>query len=199
MWPYLLVYLGSTAVDCIPVFAPPAWMVMLFLMIKHDLNPWITVSVGTLGTVSGRLIFSVFIIPWVGARTLNHDKNSDLKFLGSRLSDRGWPVFLFIFLYSLLPLPTTALFTAAGLAKVKKIIIIPPFFLGNLIGDGILLISGKFTIRSIGEMYKGAFSAKDILMMSFGVLILVLLLLVDWRELLQEKKFTFKWRIWKGA
>jgi hypothetical protein len=39
MWPYALVLLSSIAVDCIPVFAPPAWTLMLLLLMKFDLNP----------------------------------------------------------------------------------------------------------------------------------------------------------------
>jgi membrane protein YqaA with SNARE-associated domain len=199
MWPYVLVYLGSTFVDCIPVFAPPAWTVMLFLMMKFDLNPWVVVSVGTLGTVTGRLIFSTFIIPWIGEKTLNHDKETDLKFLGKNLSRRGWAAFLFVFLYSLLPLPTTALFTAAGLARVKMIVVIPPFFLGNLIGDAVLLVSGKYAAHSISDIFKRSFTPKDILIMALGVLVIVLFLVVDWRQLLMKKQVKLKWRFWKHA
>jgi hypothetical protein len=37
---YLLVFLAALAVDTIPVFAPPAWIVLVFLVIKFQLNPW---------------------------------------------------------------------------------------------------------------------------------------------------------------
>src|SRR4051812_37289887 len=98
MWPYVAVLLASIAVDCVPVFAPPAWTLMLLLMLKFDLNPYLTVLVGTCGTVTGRLIFSSLIIPWLGKKTLNRDKQADLRYLGKRLSQKGIAAFFFIFL-----------------------------------------------------------------------------------------------------
>ena len=197
MWPYALVLLSSIAVDCIPVFAPPAWTLMLLLMVKFDLNPYVTVLVGTCGTVTGRLIFFSLIVPWLGGKTLGRDKESDLRYLGTRLSKRGMAAFFFIFIYSLLPLSTTALFTAAGLARVRKILVLPPFFLGNLIGDGFLLLSGKNAVGSFGDLFKGSWSMKDISMMAFGLLIVLALLFVDWRTLLQKKTLKWNWTFWK--
>ena len=197
MWPYALVLFASIAVDCVPVFAPPAWMVMLLVMLKYDLNPYATAFVGTCGTVTGRLIFSSLIIPWLGSKTLSRDKETDLRYLGTHINTKGSAAFVFIFLYSLLPLSTTALFTAAGLARVHTIFILPPFFLGNLIGDGILLFSGKASIRSLGDLFKGSWRPKDISMMAFGLLVVLALLFVDWRTLLQRKKMKWKWAFWK--
>ena len=170
---------------------------MIFLMMKFDLNPWIVVGVGTCGTVAGRLIFVTYIVPWVSKKTLAHDKEMDLEFLGSKLSKKGWPAFLFVLLYSLLPLSTTALFTAAGLAKVARVFIIPPFFLGNLIGDGILIVSGKYTVSSAQDLFKGSWDLKSILLMALGLFLVLGLLFVDWRTLLSKKKIKMKWNIWK--
>ncbi len=197
MFAYVLVYLGSVLVDCVPVFAPPAWMLMLFFMMKFDLNPWWVVLVGTAGTVTGRLIFSSLIVPWVGKKTLGAKKELDLQFLGEKLSQKRGATFAFVFIYSLLPLSTTALFTAAGLAQVKKAFIIPPFFLGNIIGDGIILISGKYAVGNLGELYQGSFDLKNILLMLMGLAVMLLFLLIDWRELLTKKHLIFRWKFWE--
>ncbi len=137
------------------------------------------------------------IIPWLGRKTLGRDKEADLRYLGKRLTQKGWAAFLFIFLYSLLPLSTTALFTAAGLARVRKIFVLPPFFLGNLIGDGFLLVSGKATVRSVGDLFKGSWSVKDIGIMAVGLLVVLALLVVDWRTLLQKRTLKWNWTFWK--
>ena len=197
MWPYALVLFASTAVDCVPVFAPPAWTLMLLVMLKYDLNPYATAFVGTCGTVTGRFIFSSLIIPWMGSKTLSRDKENDLRYLGQQINRKGVAAFVFIFLYSLLPLSTTALVTATGLARVRKIFILPPFFLGNLIGDGLLLLSGKATIGSLDELFKGSWTPKDISMMAFGLLVVLAVLFLDWRTLLQKQKVKWKWAFWK--
>ncbi len=197
MLPYVLVYLSSVLVDCIPVFAPPAWTLMMLIMLKFDLNPWVVALFGTAGTVCGRLIFVSYIIPWIGEKTIGSVKEEDLKFLGKKLSQKGVMTFFFIFIYSLLPLSTTALFSATGLARVKKILIIPPFFLGNLIGDSAILISGKYAIHNFSDLYKGSLDPKSLLLMAAGLLFMLSFLFIDWRELLENKKIKFKWKFWK--
>lgn len=197
MLPYSFIFLGSLFVDCIPVVAPPAWTLMLFIMMKFDLNPWSVAIVGTAGTVSGRLIYGSMIVPWVGTNTLGVEKEADLKFLGEKLSKHGWSTFAFVFLYSILPLSTTALFTATGLARVKKLYVIPPFFLGNLLGDGAILISGKYAVINFGELYAGSYDLKNILLMLFGLTAMVLFLFIDWREMLTNRNLKMKWQFWK--
>ncbi len=197
MLPYALVFISSVLVDCIPVFAPPAWMLMMLIMFKFDLSPGLVVFIGTAGTVTGRLIFVSYIVPWIGRRTIGHKKEADLKFVGKKISDNGVSTFLFVFIYSVLPLSTTALFTAVSLAKVKRILIIPPFFLGNLIGDGLIIISGKYAIANFSDLYKGSFELKNILLMSFGLVVMILFLFIDWRGLLENKRVKFKWKFWK--
>jgi hypothetical protein len=39
MWPYLVVFVAALAVDTIPVFAPPAWILLVILLVKFHLNP----------------------------------------------------------------------------------------------------------------------------------------------------------------
>lgn len=197
VFPYVLIFFSSILVDCIPVFAPPAWTIMLFVMLKFELNPWIVVSVGTAGTVCGRLIYSTFIVPWIGRKSISQAKQDDLEFVGKKLSGQPKTVFLFVFLYAVLPLSTTALFTVVGLAKVKKLYVILPFFFGNLIGDGLLLVLGRYSIRNLHDLYQGSFEIKNIVLMASGLAIMLLFLFIDWRLLLEKKKLHLKWQFWK--
>ena len=170
---------------------------MLFIMIKFDLNPYAVVLIGTMGTVGGRIAFMTYVIPWFGKKTIGVKKESDLKFLGEKLSQKGILIFVFVFVYSILPLSTTALFMATALAKIKKRLVIPPFFFGNLIGDGLLLVSGRYAIDHFSDFYKDALSVKNILLMLFGLLFVTLFLFIDWRQLLENKKIKFKLKFWQ--
>ena len=170
---------------------------MLFIMIKFDLNPYVVVLVGTMGTVSGRMIFVTYIIPWLGHKAIGAKKNADLKFVGQKLDQKKRYVFLFVFIYSILPLSTTALFMAAGLAKLKKIVVIPPFFLGNLIGDGLLLLSGKYAVTHFDDFYKDSFNLKNILLMIAGLGFVSLFVFLDWHYLLEKKKIKFVLKFWQ--
>jgi hypothetical protein len=195
--PYILIFAGSLLIDCIPVFAPPAWMLMLYIMMKFNLDAVTVALVGTAGTVSGRLIYMSFIVPWIGKKTIGDDKEDDLEYLGKKLSKKGPATLFFIFLYSILPLSTTALFTAAGLAKLKKIYIVPAFFLGNLIGDGATLLSGRYVINNFSDFYKGSTSPKGIAISLAALFFVLIFLFMDWRTLLEKKKIKLKFKFWK--
>jgi membrane protein DedA with SNARE-associated domain len=197
MIPYLLVFIGSLAVDCIPVFAPPAWMLMLYLMMKFQLQAPLVAVVGALGSVAGRMIYMTYIVPWIKDKTIARDKKEDLEFVGKKISQKGPATLFFVFLYSVLPLSTTALFTAAGLAKVKRRYLIPAFFLGKLISDYVLLFSGKYVVDHFDEIFKESLSPKSILIMAAALFFVLIFLFLDWRTLLQERKVKIKWNIWK--
>ena len=69
-------------------------------------------------------------------------------FLGKKLKEKGWKSQIAIFSYSLLPLPTTPLFVAGGMAKITPLYIIPAFFAGKFISDTAALLIGEFALKT---------------------------------------------------
>jgi hypothetical protein len=100
-------------------------------------------------------------------------------------------------IYSLLPLSTTALFSASGMARIKPIQIIPPFFVGKFISDAVMLFSGSYAIVNTTDFIYGTFTWKGITTAAIGALVLAGFLFVDWFALLERKKLQFNFRIWK--
>ena len=134
---YLGVLFGAFAVDLIPVAAPPAWTIMVFFILKFHLNPWITLVLGVVGSTLGRYIFSLYI-PKVSSKILKRSKEKELEFVGKKLAGSLWRTWTFVLVYTLTPLSTTALFTAAGMAKINPTRTLPPFFVGKFISDAIM-------------------------------------------------------------
>ena len=193
---YLAVFLGSLAVDLIPVIGPPAWTLMVFLLMKYDLNPWLVLAVGVPGSTIGRYVLSLYI-PKFSDKLITRRKNEELQFVGKKLGQKLWRSWAFVFVYSVLPLSTTALFSAAGIAKIRPLQIIPPFFCGKLVSDGVMLFTGSYAAKGAGDLLHGTFSAKSIITAVVGLLVIGLLLFLDWRVLLQKKKIAFNFKIWK--
>jgi membrane protein DedA with SNARE-associated domain len=196
MWAYLGVFLGALGVDLIPIFAPPAWTVMVFLLVKFDLNPWIVLVVGVLGSTIGRYIFSLYI-PKVSSKLIKRSKHEDLEFVGEKLEGKLWTALTFVFIYALTPLSTTALFTAAGIAKVNPVRTLPPFFAGKIVSNGIMIATGSYLASSAGSLKESLLSPKSIIVLLLGLIVLGGLLFLDWRELLEHKKLKFRFKIWK--
>lgn len=193
---YLLVFLGSFAVDLIPFFGPPAWILMAFMLVKFDLNPWITLAVGVPASTLGRYILSVYI-PKFSRRVVSAKKHAELEFVGKRLRRKLWLNWLFVLVYSVLPLSTTALFTAAGMARINWVQVIPPFFVGKFASDAAMIFTVHFASKQAGDILHGAISWKSAASIGVGLLILSLLLFLDWRVLLEKKKISLNFRIWK--
>jgi membrane protein DedA with SNARE-associated domain len=192
---YLLVFLGAMAVDIVPFPFPPAFTVMIFLQIKFHLAIWLVILIGVAGSIAGRYILTLYI-PLLSGKIFKPAKNEDVKYLGDKLASKGWKSQLSILVYSLLPLPTTPLFLAAGMAKMKPYYIIPAFTVGKVISDTVAVTMGKYAAENSAELLHGMVSWKSITGLAVGILLLFALLFIDWRTLLQQKKLSLKFRIW---
>jgi membrane protein YqaA with SNARE-associated domain len=193
---YVLVFFAAVAVDIVPFPLPPAFVVMVFLQIYFKLNVWVVIVVGVAGSVLGRYILTLYI-PKIASKLFNPAKNEDVQFLGKKLKEKGWKSQLAILSYSLLPLPTTPLFIAGGMAKMKPRFIIPAFIVGKFISDTIAVFMGKYAAENTVGLFEGVVSWKTLLGLIFGILLITALLLIDWRAWLQFKKFRLNLKIWK--
>ncbi len=196
MWLYVSVFVSALAVDLIPVIAPPAWMLMLYLMVRFDLNPWIVLPVGVLGSTLGRYLMSLYIRRFT-RRFMQHGKREDLKFLGKKLSQKSWKSPLFVFLYTVTPLSSTGLFVASGIARVKPMRILPAFFCGKFLSDAVMLFYGRYAVADFQGILHGTFSVKGMMTIVLGLVVLGGFLVIDWRSLLERKQFRFNFKVWK--
>lgn len=193
---YLLVFIGSFIVDVIPFFGPPAWLVMVFLQMRYGLNIWCVLAVGVVGSVAGRYILSLYV-PYFSNRFINAQKKADIEFIGHRISDGSWKVQTFVALYSVVPLPSTPLFTAAGIARVRPLYFIPAFIVGKFTSDMIMVLSGDYAMKNIANITEGTLSWKSIAGAGIGIIMILGFLYIDWRTLIMHKRFKLEFRVWK--
>ncbi|MEI8074137.1 MAG: hypothetical protein WCH78_05245 [Bacteroidota bacterium] len=163
---------------------------------KFDLNIWFVLISGVLGSALGRYTLFLYI-PYLSDRYIKLEKNEDLHFIGEKLAHKGWKIQIFVFLYTLMPLPTTSLFSAAGIAKIKAIYIVPTFLVGKFLSDMVMVFSGDYVANNTASFLKGFLTWKSLSGIFLGVFILSMLLFIDWRKLLIEKKLSLSFRILK--
>jgi hypothetical protein len=193
---YFFVFLASLLVDVVPLIGPPAWTVMVFFQVQFQLDIWLVILIGVTGSAIGRYLYSSYI-PFLSDRFIKPAKNEDLRFIGGKFADKGWRVYLFVLLYTLMPLPSTPLFTAVGIARINTLRILPSFFAGKFISDAMMVLAGDYVASNAGHISQGFFSWKSIVGTILGLIILCLFLFTDWRKLLVEKKFRMHINIWK--
>jgi membrane protein YqaA with SNARE-associated domain len=195
-WQYVLVFIGAFFFDVVPFPFPPAFTIMVFLQIVFDLNIWMVIFIGVAGSILGRYVLTLYI-PRIAGKIFKPEKNEDVQYLGTVLQNNGWRSQMVILAYSLLPLPTTPLFVAAGMAKLKPIYIIPAFFVGKFTSDTVLVHLGKYGTENVEKMLDGIFSWQSFLSLAVGLLLISALLFIDWRTLIQTKVFKVNFKIWK--
>jgi membrane protein YqaA with SNARE-associated domain len=195
-WQFGFVFLAAVLVDITPLPLPPAFTVMVLLQIIFNLSIWPVIVVGVAGSILGRLILTLYI-PTVADRIFRQDKNEDIRFLGNKLKTRGWKGQLFILFYTLMPLPSTPLFVAGGIARMKPYFIIPAFTVGKFVSDSVAVFMGKYAAENTQTILHGLLSWKSILGVFLALLLLAALVFIDWRSLLREKKFRLRFNIWK--
>jgi membrane protein YqaA with SNARE-associated domain len=196
LWKYFLVFMGAFFFDVVPFPFPPAFTIMVFLQIVFKLNIWLVIVIGVVGSITGRYILTLYI-PILAGRIFQPSKNEDVQFLGRKMKEKTWKSQLAILVYSLLPLPTTPLFVAAGMAKLKPLYIIPAFFVGKFISDSIAVHLGKYATINAENILEGAFSWQSIITLVISLLLLCVIFFVDWRTLIQNKKFKLMFKIWR--
>ena len=195
-WQYVLVFLGALLFDLVPFPFPPAFTIMTFFQILFGLDVWMVIIIGVLGSVLGRYILLLYA-PLIGKKYLKSEKNQDIEFLGEKMKENKWKGQLIILAYSLLPLPTTPLFLGAGISKIPARYVIPGFLIGKFTSDAIMLHAGKYASENVVDIINNAFSWQSITSLLLGLLMIFGLLFIDWRTLIQTKKFSLDFKIFK--
>jgi len=195
-WQYVLVFAGAFLFDVVPFPFPPAFSIMVPLQIMYGLDTWLVIITGVAGSILGRYVLTLYI-PLLADKIFNPKKNREVQFLGKTMKEKGWKSQLIIVAYSLLPLPTTPLFIAGGMARIKPIQIIPAFFIGKFTSDAIAVHLGKFASDNFDEMVSASLSWESIGSLVFGLLLICALLFIDWFSLIEKKKFKLNFKIWK--
>src|SRR5437588_10966740 len=194
MWMYVLVFVAALAVDSIPVFEPPAWTVLVVLLCLFHLNPWLVVIVGVTGSTLGRYILSIYV-PKVSSALVTRREDENLRYVGSKVTKAPFAAATFVFLYTLTPLSTTALFTAVGIARVKPWHILPPFFFGRLITDSVMVYTGKYAAGNASDWLHSQMSWQSVLIIIAGLLVIGAFLFIDWRSLLEKSRLRLHFKI----
>ena len=193
---FLAAFAAALLVDTVPVFAPPAWTILAFIIIKWNANPWGIIAAGAAGSVIGRYILTLYM-PHVSAKIFRPRENDNISFLGKRLGSRFWHANAFVLLYAISPLSTTALFTAAGMAHVNPWNILPGFAIGKFLGDAWVILTARVTADDAIELIHGHVSWQAALTAAVGLLLISGVLFIDWRQLLGHKKLRLNFQIWK--
>ncbi|MDO3625332.1 hypothetical protein [Mucilaginibacter sp. BT774] len=169
---------------------------MVFLQVAFGLDIWWVIIIGVAGSILGRYVLTLYV-PMLADRIFKKSKNEDVQFLGERMKDLGWRGQVAILAYTLLPLPTTPIFLASGMARINAIYVIPVFFVGKFTSDAITVHLGKYASENIENIIDKGFSWPSAVSLILGLFFIGGILFIDWRSLLLRKKLLFNFGVFK--
>jgi hypothetical protein len=167
-----------------PGFMPSSWMIMAFFYIKFGL-PLVPLCIaGALVSGVGRFCLAKGS-DWVTERFFR-EKKEDLESLGDYLDRKRGAVAGFVFVYSLLPLPTNNLFLAAGMTRVNLAYVLGGFYAARIPADLFWVWTTNATFQSLDEVFARSGNVIAIALQAGALLSVVALYFLPWGKWLKR-------------
>ena len=192
---FLLVFVVVLALNVIPAFAPPTWMIFSFLGFHFpQYVGWELALTGALAATLGRCILARLSRVILRQHWLSEAARRNVDTVRDELLKRPRLTFSVLLFYALSPLPSNTVFIAYGLTTMKILRIAVPFFLGRSVSyvfwfSGAAAIAGKLDLDAGAAL--GYFSAYFVIMQTAFLVAIYVFTRIDWRALCREHKW--KW------
>jgi len=181
-----VVFVSIVLINLVP-FMPPTWAFLSFVYITQGGNLIVLAVLGAVASTLGRVGLSLISKKSV-SRVLSKRHEANLKFIKSKLGNWSGAEFVFTFLYSLSPFPSSTIFIVAGGVDLDIIPIAAGFFIGRVISYFLLISAAGLAVEklrpflSLSNPYTWAI---DIL----GIALSIAFFFIDWKSLFNEFKF----------
>lgn len=132
MTAFTLLFFLVLILNILPAFAPPTWLVMVYVELFYDLNHLLIALVGAIAATLGRAILAKSSRLIVRNKFLSLETKENINVLTEQLKSRKKLTASIFLFYAFGPLPSNQLFIAYGLTGARFIIVAIPFFIGRL-------------------------------------------------------------------
>lgn len=181
------------ALNLIPAFAPPTWMVFSYLGFRNPtLNVALLALIGAGAATLGRLTLAKLAHVAIRQRFLSDASKQNIDSIREGLKGKRKLTFGVFLFYAFSPLPSNYLFIAYGLTTMELKLIALPFFLGRSVSYTFWGLTSSAVSRHIAMESSRTLPYLSAYFIVSQLILLYLIYLftrVDWRTLFQEKKF----------
>lgn len=184
---YLLALLAIVLLNVIPAFAPPTWMLLVFLLINYDLNPIALVAIGVLSATAGRAILAWYFRKF--AHLVPSKFATNMEYAGRYIESRPDRRYAVLALFLISPISSAQLFEAAGMMKTIRLKpLLAAFALGRTFSYS-TYVTGTVALAatSIGEFLIAEIKSPLAIAIQFAMIAaFVILGLIDWKSKLHR-------------
>lgn len=173
---YLIAALIIFVVNLLPAFGPPTWLLLVYITLNYDLNPWVLIPLAVIVASTGRFLLAEGVRKF--SSFLPKDYVQNMQNLGSKIVNNNARKSGLFVLFIWSPLSSAQMFVTAGLIPQIRLI---PLVFGFAIGRSFtystyVLAADQFSHTDMGkrflaEMTSPAMIALQILLI-FGIVLL---------------------------
>ncbi|MEK6958874.1 MAG: hypothetical protein AABW59_02400 [archaeon] len=194
IWILISQWLIIFAINVIPAFAPPTWLVLSTFYIAEPQELLFLVFLGVTASTAGRYALakgSWYVINKYGSMK----RKKEMQFLKERLGELPLQKFFFTLIFALGPLPSNALFIAAGSAGIRLREMLAGFFVGRTLSYLALIFVSEKIFSSLELTAEGNATLMTLMIEIIGIIAIIAFFKFDWEKLLGkvETKERHKW------
>lgn len=181
---YAVLFLIVFGINLLPAFAPPTWSVLVWYRLSTDVSAIPLVILGAAAAASGRYLLAL-AFRYFGHR-LSAKTRRNLDAARHALERRKRNTLVALGLFAMSPIPSNALFEAAGLARMKLLGFTAAFFAGRLVSYSVYsYAAGTVRHTSFGDTLREGFTSPIGIAIQVALIFaLVVMTRIDWAKLL---------------
>ncbi|MDO8506648.1 MAG: hypothetical protein Q7S41_03465 [Candidatus Limnocylindria bacterium] len=174
------------AVNVMPAFMPPTWMILAFAHLTLGASVLPLAVGGAFAAAGGRVTLALAARRW-GTLLLSAERRASLTELGLWLERRaGWAVPAAVLIYSFGPIPSNQLFVAAGLTRMGLGRIASAFLTGRLISYPLWIGAARIAVDRIDELFAQRWLNVTALGVDVALIgVLIAFTRVDWMRVIE--------------
>jgi hypothetical protein len=174
----LLAWAAVFVMNAVTLPLPPAWMVLAGFRTYAEL-PLLPLTIGgTAATALGRLLFARQVTAFTGR--LPHDAQANAQALAAAAHSRVRSPWLFVTLYSFLPISSDALFTAVGMGALPARSTLLVFFVARSVYNTLMVAAAGPVVSNVADLFAGRQAWQSILIVLVATGGYVLFLKLPW-------------------
>lgn len=181
------------ALNTIPAFVPPTWMVLSFIGLNQpQFDPLLLAVTGAFAATFGRMTLALLSQRIIRNRLLSERSKVNIDTLKGALENRKNQTIWAFLAYSFTPLPSNYLFIAYGLTTLPIRMVAVPFFIGRLASYFFWIALVQETSRVLDIDYFAEYLSAYFIVTQIVLLLLIYAFTrVDWKAALTERKFRW--------
>jgi membrane protein YqaA with SNARE-associated domain len=187
---WLVVWAIAVALNVVPAFMPPTWVMLAYFHFYHDLPVFPLAVVGALGASTGRAILALGSRTF-GDRFLPTRWRANIVGLVETLRSQPTLAVSSLALFALGPVPSNQLFIAAGLARAPLLPLLVVFGIARCISYVLWVSAANLADQSLREVLGSRVGGWGVIAIQLvGFAIIVMAMQIDWRRVLKKWRST---------